>query len=115
MKQPISLNLPTLNNSEDIFNYIYLNYGIYTAKDKKILFKVRKNTFAGEAWTISDEAYNDIIGSKFIAITGDDNRVYNLDRTRVKRLSSVEQFFKLLRENCCKEFINDVHIDLYVA
>lgn len=73
---------------------IYLNFGVY----KEQLFKAEEGSFASTAWLKSDEAFNDIAGTSFTAITADDCMCYNLGKYNVRRLESMEEFNTLLEK-----------------
>lgn len=72
----------------------YLNYGVY--KDT-ILFKALGGNFASRAWMESDEAFHQIAGTSFQALTSDDGKVYNIGKYDIRRLKSDEEFETLLK------------------
>lgn len=73
----------------------YLNYGVY--KDS-ILFMALGGNFASKAWTESDEAFAQIAGTSFQAVTADDGKVYNIGKYDIRRLKSDEEFETLLKQ-----------------
>jgi hypothetical protein len=73
----------------------YLNYGVY--KDS-ILFMALGGNFASKAWTESDEAFHQIAGTSFQAVTADDAKIYNIGKYDIRRLNSDEEYEKLLKE-----------------
>lgn len=94
----------SFNNEESLWEKIYLNFGVYVF-GKKLLFQALPGLFASTAWIEGDKEYNQILGQKFEAITGDDNGSYNLDRNKIRRLKSLEEFNDLLNsENTCESF-----------
>lgn len=72
----------------------YLNYGVY--KDT-ILFKALGGNFASKAWMESDEAFHQIAGTSFQALTSDDGKVYNIGKYDIRRLKSDEEFEELFK------------------
>ena len=82
----------------------YLRFGVYTMLDgKDLLFIAIQGFFASTAWCKSDEAYYAVLGQKFEGITSDDGNSWNLDRANIRRVSSKEEFDRLLKDSC-KEF-----------
>ena len=82
----------------------YLRFGVYTMLDgKDLLFIAIQGFFASSAWCKGDKEYNAILGQKFEGITSDDGRSWNLDRANIRRVSSKEEFDRLLNDSC-KEF-----------
>lgn len=82
----------------------YLRFGVYTMLDgKDLLFIAIQGFFASSAWCKGDKEYNAIVGRKFEGITSDDGRIWNLDRANIRRVSSKEEFDRLLKDSC-KEF-----------
>jgi hypothetical protein len=72
----------------------YLNYGVYK---ESILFMALGGNFASKAWTESDEAFGQIAGTSFQAVTADDAQVYNIGKYDIRRLKSDEEFEELLK------------------
>lgn len=84
-----------------------MNFGVVIFLDKELIFQALPYSFASTAWIESDEVYNQISDSKFEAITGDDNCIYKLAKTKIRRLKSLEEFNNLLNsENTCESFRN---------
>lgn len=54
--------------------------------------------FASKAWTESDEAFAQIAGTGFQAVTADDGKVYNIGKYDIRRLKSDEEFEALLKD-----------------
>lgn len=82
----------------------YLRFGVYTMLDgKDLLFIAIQGFFASTAWCKGDKEYNAVMGQKFEGITSDDGRSWNLDRANIRRVSSKEEFDRLLNDSC-KEF-----------
>lgn len=73
----------------------YLNYGVYK---ENILFMALGGSFASKAWTESDEAFGQIAGTSFQAVTADDGKVYNIGKYDIRRLKSDEEFETLLKQ-----------------
>ena len=73
----------------------YLNYGVYK---ENILFMALGGNFASKAWTESDEAFAQIAGTSFQAITADDAKIYNIGKYDIRRLTSDEEFETLLKQ-----------------
>lgn len=73
----------------------YLNYGVYK---ENILFMALGGNFASKAWTESDEAFGQIAGTGFQAVTADDGKVYNIGKYDIRRLKSDEEFEALLKQ-----------------
>jgi len=73
----------------------YLNYGVYK---ENTLFMALGGNFASKAWTESDEAFAQIAGTGFQAITADDAKVYNIGKYDIRRLKSDEEFEALLKD-----------------
>ena len=78
------------------FQEVYLRFGVY---EEDTLFYARGGNFASRAWTISNEAFKDVIGQKFDAITGDDGKVWNINRYAIRRLKDQEEFDSLLSKS----------------
>lgn len=99
LEEDLSLNLR---------DTVYLNFGVYTMNNgTKILFEAMTGPFASTAWIEGDAEYNEVLGQKFDAITGDDNKSYSLDRNKIRRLESIQEFMDLLNsENTCEAFRN---------
>jgi hypothetical protein len=72
----------------------YLNFGVYK---ENILFMALGGNFASKAWTESDEAFGQIAGTSFQAVTADDAQVYNIGKYDIRRLKSDEEFEELLK------------------
>jgi hypothetical protein len=72
----------------------YLNFGVYK---ESILFMALGGNFASKAWTESDEAFGQIAGTSFQAVTADDGKVYNIGKYDIRRLKSDEEFEELLK------------------
>ena len=82
----------------------YLRFGVYTMLDgKDLLFIAIQGFFASSAWCKGDKEYNAILGQKFEGITSDDGKSWNLDRDNIRRVSTKEEFDRLLKDSC-KEF-----------
>lgn len=82
----------------------YLRFGVYTMLDgKDLLFIAIQGFFASTAWCKGDKEYNAILGQKFEGITSDDGKSWNLDRDNIRRVSTKEEFDRLLKDSC-KEF-----------
>ena len=81
----------------------YLRFGVYDMDGKDLLFIAIQGAFASSAWCKSDEAYRAVLGRKFDGFTSDDGKMWNLDRGNVRRVSTKEEFDKLLKDSC-KEF-----------
>lgn len=82
----------------------YLRFGVYTMLDgKDLLFIAIQGFFASSAWCKGDKEYNAILGQKFEGITSDDGKSWNLDRDNIRRVSTKEEFDRLLNDSC-KEF-----------
>ena len=102
----INIAQVSFSNEESLWEKIYLNFGIYVF-GKKLLFQALPGPFASTAWIEGDAEYNQILGQKFEAITGDDNDSYNLDRNKIRRLKDYQEFIDLLNsENTCEAFRN---------
>jgi len=74
----------------------YLNYAVYMTSHGDYLVKVTDGYFASDAWMKSDEAYADVVGRKFGGIFGDDGKHSYCDKMYIRRLTSDEEFEKLL-------------------
>ena len=82
----------------------YLRFGVYTMLDgKDLLFIAIQGFFASSAWCKGDKEYNAILGQKFEGITSDDGKSWSLDRDNIRRVSTKEEFDRLLNDSC-KEF-----------
>lgn len=82
----------------------YLRFGVYTMLDgKDLLFIAIQGFFASTAWCKGDKEYNAVMGQKFEGITSDDGKSWNLDRANIRRVSTKEEFDRLLNDSC-KEF-----------
>lgn len=82
----------------------YLRFGVYTMLDgKNLLFIAIQGFFASSAWCKGDKEYNAILGRKFEGITSDDGKSWCLDRDNIRRVSTKEEFDRLLNDSC-KEF-----------
>ena len=82
----------------------YLRFGVYTMLDgKDLLFIAIQSSFASSAWCKGDKEYNVVAGQKFEGITSDDGKSWSLDRANISRVSSKEEFDRLLKDSC-KEF-----------
>jgi len=79
---------------------IYLNCGIWEPED--MLFIAVPGYFASTAWCESDEAYNNISGRKFEAITADDGESYQLGRDNIRRLNEDDNIEKYIGKSCEK-------------
>lgn len=82
----------------------YLNYAVWNkftnGKVQPILIKAETGYFASKAWTVSDEAYGDVAGTKFGAIFGDDATDSWVSKFNVRRLASDEEFEQLYEASC---------------
>lgn len=82
----------------------YLRFGVYTMLDgKDLLFIAIQGFFASTAWCKGDKEYNAVMGQKFEGITSDDGKSWGLDRANIRRVSTKEEFDRLLNDSC-KEF-----------
>lgn len=81
----------------------YLRFGVYDMDGKDLLFIAIQGAFASSAWCKSNEAYYAVLGRKFDGYTSDDGKLWNLDRDNIRRVSTKEEFDKLLKDSC-KEF-----------
>ena len=83
---------------------LYLNFAVWNknvhGQIEPTLIKAEKGYFASQAWMISDEAYNEIIGCKFGAIFGDDATYSWVNKSDVRRLTSEEEFKQLYEKSC---------------
>ena len=77
----------------------YLNYAVWRkivkGQIKLTLIKADDGYFASRAWRISDDAYYQIIGSKFGGLFGDDGTKSWIDKHEIRRLLSDEEFLPL--------------------
>ena len=82
----------------------YLKFAVWNKKvhgqTEPILIKAEEGYFASQAWKISDEAYNEIVGCKFGAIFGDDATYSWVNKSDVRRLTSDEEFEQLYEKSC---------------
>lgn len=81
----------------------YLRFGVYDMDGKDLLFIAIQGAFASSAWCKSDEAYHAVLGRKFDGYTSDDGKLWGLDRDNIRRVSTKEEFDRLLNDSC-KEF-----------
>ena len=77
----------------------YLNYAVWNKIVnhciEPTLIKVDDGYFASRAWRISDEAYQQVTGTKFGGIFGDDGTESWVSKFDVRRLTSDEEFERL--------------------
>lgn len=78
------------------FQEVYLQFGVYR---EDTLFYACGGNFASKAWTLSDEAFKQILGEKFDAITGDDGREWNINKHAIRRLKDQQEFDTLLSQS----------------
>lgn len=78
------------------FEVLYLQFGVY---QDLTLFYARGGNFASKAWRESDDRFNDTLGQKFDAITGDDAKVWNINRNDIRRLKDQQEFDELLKKS----------------
>lgn len=78
----------------------YLRFGVYDMDGKDILFMSQGGYFASTAWSEGDDAYYAVLGSKFGAITADDNKEWLLDRANIRRVKSGKELDMLLAKAC---------------
>lgn len=70
-------------------------FGIFTnIKGEEILFMAVDGAFASSAWIESNEAFDNTLGTTFLAITADDGEKYNIGRTSIRRVTK-EEFDRL--------------------
>lgn len=81
----------------------YLRFGVYDMDGKDLLFIAIQGSFASSAWCKGDKEYNAVLGRKFDGYTSDDGKLWGLDRDNIRRVSSKEEFDRLLNDSC-KEF-----------
>ena len=68
-------------------------FGLYNGT---ILFYTTGGTFASDAWIASGgKNFGDVLGRKFLAITGDDGKEYNLNRDNISPITH-EQLEEML-------------------
>ena len=78
----------------------YLRFGVCNMDGKDILFISEGGYFASTAWSEGDDAYYAVVGSKFGAITADDNKEWILDRANIRRIKNEKEFGTLLTKAC---------------
>ena len=78
----------------------YLRFGVCDMDGKDILFMSQGGYFASTAWSEGDSAYDAVVGSKFGAITADDNKEWLLDRANIRRVKNEKEFDMLLAKAC---------------
>lgn len=92
---------------------LYLNYAVYNNGKQDYLVRVIGGYFASDAWMIGDAEYNDVAGSKFGGIFGDTGKNECCSKWNVRRLSSDEEFEKLLAK-AHPALKMDVSLDLFL-
>lgn len=98
------LKFSIMGNFKDTNPKEYLRFGVYTMLDgKDLLFIAIQGFFASSAWCKGDKEYNATLGQSFEGITSDDGKSWSLDRDNIRRVSSKEEFDRLLKDSC-KEF-----------
>lgn len=80
----------------------YLNYAVYMTSHGDYLVKVEGGYFASEAFMKGDKEYNDVAGTKFGGIFGDDGKSANCSKYSIRRLASDEEFDKLWKSSCTR-------------
>lgn len=91
----------------------YQKYGVYTNdKGEEILFRAMPGTFASDAWLKSDEAYLDVAGTRFDAMTADDGKIYNIGRTNIRRIKNLLEVAKLTQKACRAFLLADKCYDM---
>lgn len=91
----------------------YQKYGVYTNGDgEEILFRAMPGTFASDAWLKSDEAYLDVAGTRFDAMTADDGKIYNIGRTNIRRIKNLSEVARLTQKACRAFLIADKCYDM---
>lgn len=94
----------------------YQKYGVYTNdKGEEILFRAMPGTFASDAWLKSDEAYSDVAGTRFDAMTADDGKIYNIGRTRIRRTKNLSEIATLTQKACRAFLLADKCYDMPTA
>lgn len=94
----------------------YLKYGVYTNNNgEEILFRAMPGTFASDAWLKSDEAYLNIAGSRFDAMTADDGKIYNIGRANIRRIKNLSEVAKLTQKACRAFMLADECYDMPAA
>lgn len=82
----------------------YLNYAVWEKiigrEVQLVLIKAETGYFASQAWTVSDEAYGKVAGTKFGAIFGDDATSSWVNKFDVRRLASDKEFEQLYEASC---------------
>ena len=78
----------------------YLRFGVCDMDGNDILFISEGGYFASTAWSEGDSVYDAVVGSKFGAITADDNKEWLLDRANIRRVKNEKEFDTLLSEAC---------------
>lgn len=71
-------------------------FGVFTNnKGKDIIIYAVGGTFASDAWIRGGSVYS-VAGEKFLAITGDDSKEYNVGKRNVRDLKDVDEMKYLL-------------------
>lgn len=78
----------------------YLRFGVYNMDGKDLLFIAIQGFFASSAWCKGDKEYNATAGQKFEGITSDDGKSWSLDRANIRRVSTKEEFDRLINDSC---------------
>lgn len=95
---------------------LYLKYGVYTnGKGEEMLFRAMPGTFASDAWLESDEAYLNVAGSRFDAMTADDGKIYNIGRTNIRRVKNLSEVANLTLKACRAFLLADKCYDMPVV
>lgn len=82
--------------SQKTFDVLYLQFGVYRESS---LFYACGGNFASKAWITSDEAFKQVMGEKFDAITGDDGKKWNINKHAIRRLKDQQEFDELLSQS----------------
>lgn len=71
-------------------------FGVFTnSKGEDIIIYVVGGSFASDAWLRGESVFS-VIGEKFLAITGDDSKEYNVGKRNVRDLKDVDEMRYLL-------------------
>ena len=73
-------------------------FGVFTNdKGEDIIIYVVEGTFASDAWLRGESVFS-VSGEKFLAITGDDAKRYNIGKRNVRDLKDDEEMNRLLNK-----------------
>lgn len=71
-------------------------FGVFTnSKGEDIIIYAVGGAFASDAWLRGENVYS-VVGEKFLAITGDDAKKYNIGKRNVRDLKDAEEMKRLL-------------------